>query len=201
MPPVFAAAIGFSPSPTGVAHVKAVLPLLEAASPLYFGSLSGPLDAHITLVFIACIRALVLCAESHAAASEHDAAALVSATSAAADAAEAMAAAASGPDSACVSTLHSAGLFSFLGGLCFRALFCLLTVSLHRSVSDSVFCSRGRRLHCEQDAAAVSGRSHSPGAFFRHRPAHHDSSSFTLFPVSVRAMLFVSGRCAQSSRW
>jgi hypothetical protein len=61
MPPLFAAAIGFSPSPGAVALVSALLPQLEVATPLYFGSALGPLDAFITPLVIACARALVLC--------------------------------------------------------------------------------------------------------------------------------------------
>ena len=115
MPPLFAAAIGFSPSPAAVALVSALLPQLEVATPLHFGSVVGPIDALITPLVIACVRALVLCTEYHAAPAVFDPATLIGATVAIAEAGGSLATAASKSEAACVSTLHSAGLFSFLG--------------------------------------------------------------------------------------
>jgi hypothetical protein len=115
MPPLFAAAIGFKPSPAATAHANAVLLLLEVAQPLHFGSQVTPLDSHITRLFIASVRVLLACADYQAAPADYDTAALVGATAGAAAAADALAAAASAPETVCVSVLHSAGLFSFLG--------------------------------------------------------------------------------------
>jgi hypothetical protein len=119
MPPLFAAAIGFSPSPTAPAHVATVVAQLQLAQPLHLGSLVTSLDAPVTNMFIACVRLLLLCAECHAAPSVFDPAALMGATAAAAEAADVLAAAASASDVACVSTLHSAGLFSLTGTIHF----------------------------------------------------------------------------------
>ena len=115
MPSIFSAAIGFSPAPAAVAHATALLSQLEIALPLHFGSLINPLDPPITRFFIACVRALVLCAACHTPSCESDTAELTAAVAAAVAAGDAVAAAASDPASACVSTLHSCGLFSFLG--------------------------------------------------------------------------------------
>ena len=150
MPPIFSAAIGFSPAPAAVAHATALIPLLETALPLHFGTFINPLDALITRFFIACVRALVLCTACHASSSEFDSTELTAALTAAAAAGDAIAVASSDPASACVSMLHSAGLFSFLGALQFlHHVFVLALTS--GSVANIVFCSGGHWFHHKKD--------------------------------------------------
>ncbi len=202
MPPLFAAAIGFKPSPAALAHANAVLPLLEASQPLHFGSQVSPLDSHITRLFIASVRVLLACADYQAAPADFDAAALVGATAAAAAAADALAAAASAPDTVCVSVLHSAGLFSFLGECCFVFPSHVLTL-LQRPPRRVLFSrplapSRAenlnypkRRAHCRCGLRSF---------FFTRRPPAHVSHPSLAPHAVVRPSLPLSNRLLPTKR-
>lgn len=177
MPPLFAAAIGFKPSPATSAHANAVLPLLEVSQPLHFGSQVGPLDSHITRLFIASVRVLLACADYQAAPADFDTAALVCATAGAAAAADALAAAAGAPETVCVSVLHSAGLFSFLGEFYFVFPSHVLTL-LQRPLRYVLFSrpsapSRAENLNYPKRRARC--RCGLPSFFFMRRPPAHVS--------------------------
>jgi hypothetical protein len=201
MPPLFAAAIGFSTAPASVSHAEHLLSLLDHALPLHFGSLLNSLDTLISRFFIACVRALVYCAQLQERSSEVGTSAFTVAVAAAADAADAVAASASNPESACVSTLHSAGLFTFLRAWCLLFASCSSTCPYSAAASPTL---------CMLLAAIGSLSNRSSDLSQAARALQASLSCFDLFtcsdcvtflhPVPCFSLLLVSIRSSQCSR-